>query len=47
MPDVSAMKNLLATTECVVLTLPCQNETALKDLNGHDTTSTAHLFTKT
>ena len=47
MSDVEAMEKLLATTECVILTLPCQNETALKDLNGYDTTSTAHLFTKT
>jgi hypothetical protein len=47
MSDVSAIEALLVSTECVVLTLPCQNETALKDLNGYATTSTAHLFTTT
>ena len=33
MSDVEAIEKLLATMECVVLTLPCQNETALKNLN--------------
>ena len=47
MADVMAMTELLFTTECVFLTLPCQYESTLLDLNGYTTTRTAHLFTET
>ena len=47
MSDVVARQEILLTTECVFLTPPCTDETALRDLNGHAATRTAHLFTDT
>ena len=47
MSDVVVMQEILGTTECVFLTLPCTDETALKDLNGYAATRTAYLFTDT
>ena len=41
------MQEILLTTECVFLTLPCTDETALRGLNGYAATRTAHLFTYT
>ena len=47
MADVVMMQEILLTTECMFLTLPCTDETALRDLDGYTTTHTAHLFTDT
>ena len=45
--DVVTMQEILLTTECVFLTLPCTDEAALRDLNGYAATRTARLFTDT
>ena len=47
MSDDLSMREILRTTECAFLTLPCTGETALRDLNGHTATRTTHLFTDT